>query len=297
MIQDNPARSSRPVTGQDYARLLRERRKAKNQPPQSVNFAQQAPSLKQTQANTQTNTDRQTDLNHSTVNQAKPRQSYQSQLTNTTRQVKATAEQDSPPNHATAPSLANKQPTNQQATPLPPKPPKRQKSRIVPGMYKPEAERTVLEWRAPSRPFQKKNRQYFTTVAVIGLLISLILFFAGQFLPIAVVVSVVFLVYVLAVIPPNQVTNKITTYGIRVEDNLYYWDELGRFWFEDKAKQRLLQIETIRFPGRITLLLNNITEEQLTEILTEVLLQEKPEQTFYEKTADWLKEKIPLEGI
>src|SRR5688572_8191789 len=57
----------------------------------------------------------------------------------------------------------------------------------------PQQEEIVLEWDAPNRPFKKRNRQYYTTVAIIVFLISLILFFAGQFLPIAVVIAVAFL--------------------------------------------------------------------------------------------------------
>ena len=99
---------------------------------------------------------------------------------------------------------------------------------------KPRSEDMVLEWKAPSRPFKKRNRQYHTTVITIALLLSLILFFAGQILTIAVVFAVAFLVYVMSTIPPHAVKNKLTTYGIRIEDNLYYWEELGRFWFDEK---------------------------------------------------------------
>ncbi|MGD9129315.1 MAG: hypothetical protein PVJ09_02405 [Candidatus Woesebacteria bacterium] len=171
-----------------------------------------------------------------------------------------------------------------------------EKSKVAPGWYKPLPEQTILEWEAPSRPFKKRKKQFFTTVAVIALLVSLILIFAGQgIFPVAVVISVSFLVYVLSVIPPGKVKNQLTTYGIKVDKNLYYWEELGRFWYTKKFSDELLQIETIRFPGRITLLLANQDKQALTDILSEVLLQEKPELTFYEKASKWLQKKIPLE--
>ncbi|MBD3250123.1 MAG: hypothetical protein GF381_00945 [Candidatus Pacebacteria bacterium] len=169
-------------------------------------------------------------------------------------------------------------------------------SRVAPGWKKPVPEQTVLEWKAPSRPFTKKNRKYFTTIGVIGLLVALIFIFAGQgWLPAALTFSIVFLVYILSTIPPQEVTNKITTYGIRIENNLYYWDELGRFWLEKKNSVPILHIETIRFPGRIVLLLEAESEDVIREILSEVLLEQKPELTPYEKVSDWLKEKIPLD--
>ncbi len=166
---------------------------------------------------------------------------------------------------------------------------------IFPGMTKPIPEETVFEWRAASRPFKKRDRQYYTTIAAIVFLVSLILFFAGQLLPIAVVVSVGFLAYVLSSVPPENIVYKLTTYGVRVEDTIYYWDEMGRFWFEEKFGQPIAHIEIVRFPNRLTLVLGTTTPDQMREILSEVLLEQKPKPTLFDKAATWLQEKIPLE--
>lgn len=161
---------------------------------------------------------------------------------------------------------------------------------------KPLPEETILTWSSASRPFKKRDRQFYTTVATIVFLISLILFFAGQFLPIAVVISVAFLSYVLTSVPPTDNSKKITTYGIRVDNELYYWEELGRFWFDEKYGSKLIHIEVIRFPNRLTLLLGELKEEDLELILQEVLIKQKPEDTFFDKTANWIQEKIPLDS-
>lgn len=168
-------------------------------------------------------------------------------------------------------------------------------SRVAPGLYKPIPEETIYAWRAASRPFKPRNRRFFTTMIVIALLISLILFFAGQFLPIAVVISVVFLSYVLAVIPPGDASYKVTNHGIKIEESQYYWEEMGRFWFDEKNNAKILLIEIARFPGRLTMVINDENKKPLTLILSEVLLQQKPTLTPYEKAADWLQEKIPLD--
>ena len=118
------------------------------------------------------------------------------------------------------------------------------------------------------------------TIFVIALLVALIFIFAGQgWLPAALTFSIVFLVYILSTIPPQEVENKITTYGIRIEDNLYYWEELGRFWFEEKNGGKVLYIETIRFPGRIALLILDNSKAVLKKLLSEVLLNQKPKPT------------------
>jgi len=165
-----------------------------------------------------------------------------------------------------------------------------------PGVQKPVQEEFLLEWEALSRPYKARTRQYFSSVLIIGLLISMILFFAGQVLPIAVVIAAVFLVYVLSVVPPGMVKHSITTFGIRVEDSLYYWEQLGRFWFSEKYGQQILHIETSRFPGRLTILLGDLSKKNMQILLSEVLVHKKPELTLYEKGAAWLQEKIPLDN-
>ena len=169
-------------------------------------------------------------------------------------------------------------------------------SELFKHLPKPLPEETILTWRSPSRPFKKRNRQFYTTVGAIVFLISLILFFAGQMLPIAVVISVAFLYYVLSTVPPTDNEKRITNYGIHVDEELYYWEEMGRFWFEDKYGQKLLLIEIIRFPGRLTLVLGDLDQQIIEDLLKEVLIMEKPKDTFFDKSAKWLQEKIPLDA-
>jgi hypothetical protein len=164
-----------------------------------------------------------------------------------------------------------------------------------PDIIKPQPEEIILEWQAPSRPFKKHNKQYFTTIITIVLLLSLILFFAGQILPIAVVIAVAFLAYVMATIPPHTITNQLTTYGVRTEDNLYFWEELGFFWFEKKYSEDVLLIEVARFPNRLSLLIGSSTKEEVRDILSQVLLEERPPLTEIERLAKWLQKKVPLD--
>ncbi len=168
-------------------------------------------------------------------------------------------------------------------------------SAYFPDYQRPIPEELVFSWQAPSRPFKKHNRQYFTTITTIVLLLCFILFFAGQFLPIAVVVAVAFLSYIMATIPPQTITNSVTTFGVRNEEDLYYWDELGRFWFDKKHEEEILYIEVSRFPFRLALLLGNESKEELTEILSEILLNQRPPLTETEKLAKWLQKKVPLD--
>jgi hypothetical protein len=159
----------------------------------------------------------------------------------------------------------------------------------------PQPETLVLEWQAPSRPFKKRNKQFYVTVALIVFLVSAILLVASQFLLVATVIATAFFAYVLYSVPPEQILNQVTTYGIRTDNVLYYWEELGRFWFSTKFGQRIVEIETARFPNRLTLVLGTMEEAEVADILSTVLLQERPALTAFDRAAEWLQRNIPLD--
>ena len=157
-------------------------------------------------------------------------------------------------------------------------------------------ERVVLSWEAASRPFKKRDREYYTTIAVIVFLLVLILFFAGQFLLIAVLISLAFVSYVLASVPPDHIRNTITTFGIRTGDQLYYWEELGRFWFSEKYKSTLLHVETARsFPAQLILVLGEEDQKEVKAAMLKYKVFETPRPTWLDKAAKWMQEKFPLE--
>lgn len=168
-------------------------------------------------------------------------------------------------------------------------------SAVVPGVQKPLPEEILLEWQAASRPYKPRNRQYFTTIGLIAALIGLILIFANQLLPVAVVGAVIFVIYVLNTTPPGMVTHKLTTYGIRVENTLYYWEEMGRFWFTEKHGENILNIEIARFPYHLPLLLGDLNKDDMKTVLSEVLVNQQPPPTAYEKAASWIQEKLPID--
>ncbi len=166
---------------------------------------------------------------------------------------------------------------------------------LVPESQRPQPEQAILEWMAPSRPYKKKNRQYYTTIFLIVFLISLILMVLQQFLFIAVVISIGFVAYVFSAVPPGTVRHQLTTYGVRSDSNLYSWDELGRYWYESKYGEEIVHLELGRFPNRVTMLLGELPQAQLDEVLSQILLREKPEPTSFEKAAGWLSRKIPID--
>ncbi len=159
-----------------------------------------------------------------------------------------------------------------------------------------EEEKGMLRWKAPARPFKERNKEFFTTVGAMVVLVCVILMFAREFLAIAVILALAFLVYVLASVRPEEVEHEVTTRGIRTGGKFYRWDGLGRFWFEEKHRHMMLVVETAAtFPGRLVMLVGEMGEKKLSEVLRKYLLQERPELTLVGRSAKWLQEKVPLD--
>lgn len=167
----------------------------------------------------------------------------------------------------------------------------------VPQNEPPVETHTLLEWKSPSRPFKKRDRDYFTTIGAMVILIVVILLFMKEWLLIGAILALTFMVYILNTIPPEEVDHKITNKGIISAGHSYTWSDLKEFWFSQKYNHPLLVIATkMRFPGRILILLNESNEKAIREALSPNLLyREAPQKTWMDNAADWLSQKVPLE--
>lgn len=156
--------------------------------------------------------------------------------------------------------------------------------------------KSLLKWEAAVRPFKKRDREYYTTIAAIVFLLAVILLFLKEWLLIAVMVALMFVAYVLATVAPEKTEHEITTRGILTGGKAYKWGELKRFWFSEKWKDTILNIETnLKFPGRLMILLGETSKEKVKELLQKQVQYEVPEETFMDRSAKWLSDKIPLE--
>lgn len=157
--------------------------------------------------------------------------------------------------------------------------------------------RTLISWKAPSRPYRKKERSYYTTVALLIILVSMIAFFWGERLLIGALLALGFLVYVLNFTPPQDVEYKISTQGITIGDHFYHWEELDSFWFSKKEGQNILNILTkFRFPGLLMLVMGDTEEEELKTLTARYLpFHEIAPKSTLEKWSESLQKHFPLE--
>lgn len=158
--------------------------------------------------------------------------------------------------------------------------------------------RTLLSWEAPSRPYRSKDRSYYTTIAILVILIALIAFMAKEILLIAVVFSLAFVAYVLGFIPPGDVKYKVSTQGITIGDQFYFWHTLDSFWFREREGQKVLFIQTrLKFPGQLMLVLGSQDEEEIKKEVAKFLpYSEKPQTSLIERWAEGLQKHFPLEN-
>jgi hypothetical protein len=157
------------------------------------------------------------------------------------------------------------------------------------------AQEVLLAWSSPSRLFKRRDKEYFTNIGAIVFLLIIILVFAREYLLIAAVVSIVFLVYVLSTVPPEEVGHRITNLGLDSAGHFYRWEELVDFWFEEQWGQTMLVLRPI-VGTRIVVLLGSEDNVEVRKLIAEYIpFREKPEKTWVDNAAQWITDKIPLE--
>lgn len=156
---------------------------------------------------------------------------------------------------------------------------------------------TLLSWHALGRPFKKHSKEYFINIFLIVTAVEVIIFLFHMYLLMLVILSLAFLAFTLAIVPPHMFYYKITSEGIRIEDSFFIWDELYDFYFTKHNGVDVVKIGTKSYiPGELTLMLGDITPQQIkTAILPFLPFREYVRPTFTQKAGDWLEKNFPLE--
>ena len=157
-------------------------------------------------------------------------------------------------------------------------------------------ERVLLAWRSPERLFKQRGKEFYSTIIVLGVLISVILFFIEGIMPALVVWAVIFVVWATGKTPPAESEHQITSWGIRTAGKLYRFSGMTIFWLEEKWNKTVLRVLLMAFPGQLVLLVNKEDEAKIKKILSDNrVTMQKPEPTWTDNLVKWFGEKIPLE--
>ncbi len=163
----------------------------------------------------------------------------------------------------------------------------------------PEAEKkieTLYTWKAPARPFKRRDKRWFLTVTLLIAMPVVIAVLIQDWVPIGALFALLFVLFVLATVPPEEVEHKISTQGIASANHAYVWNELGTFWLTQQYGTPMVHIETRRLPGRISMLLHTQDVEKVKSLLVQYIpFREIPERSWVDRTAEWLGTFLPLE--
>ena len=142
------------------------------------------------------------------------------------------------------------------------------------------------------------SKRYSRSLITISIVVGLILLVMQQFFVLLVIASIAFFVISLQKVSPEVVKYEISNHGIMIDDTMYYWNKLRRFFFLQRENTEVLAIDTtIGFPGRIYLSFNPEDKEKIKEILEKYThyLESEP-RTFFDDAYDTVVSKISLEG-
>lgn len=158
---------------------------------------------------------------------------------------------------------------------------------------KPELEKDLVVWNAPSRPFKRRDKQFYLTTISIAGIVCLILFLAEGAMPVILIISLIFLYYVMSTVPPEVIEYKITNKGIKILGRRTDWENLGRFWFIKRYDNELLVVETNFIPNRMEVVIDSNQKEKIQKELSEYLVHEEISPSNLDKAIEWFSRKLP----
>ena len=162
-----------------------------------------------------------------------------------------------------------------------------------PVVVRKEPERDLAVWVAASRPFKRRDREFYVTIMAMGGIVALVLFLVEGFMPVILIVSLFFLFYVLSTVEPEKIEYKVTTKGVKIAEKRIDWSNLGRFWFSKRFDNTLLIIESGSLPGRVELVVLPEKKEEIGKALSAYLVEEEVPPSALDKAANWFSKKLP----
>ena len=162
-----------------------------------------------------------------------------------------------------------------------------------PAVIRNEPERDLVTWSAPARPFKRRDREFYVTLIAIAGVVGLILFLVEGFMPVILIVSLVFLFYVMSTVEPENVEYKITNRGIKVAGRRNDWANMVRYWFSRRFDNELLIIESTTLPGRIEFVVAPEVKEEINKALSRYLTEEEAPPSYLDRAPNWFAAKLP----
>jgi hypothetical protein len=156
-----------------------------------------------------------------------------------------------------------------------------------------EPERDLVTWTAPARPFKRREKKFFVTTFAMAGIVGLILFLAEGIVPVVLIISLVFLYYVLSTVEPEKVEYKITNKGIKIAGKETGWQYTNRFWFAKRFDNEIMIIDTVMIPGRVEMVISPEIKDKLKREISAYIPYEEVPPSGLDRVTGWLAEKLP----
>ena len=134
---------------------------------------------------------------------------------------------------------------------------------------------------------------------IIGGVIVFMLVLMKEFFLILVVASLYYVSHMMSKNHHEQLKYTISTYGFSINDKLYYWDEIERFFFSShySESEEYLAVDLKQgFPSRLIIGFDKKDKEKITNYMKKYVafLEEEP-LTLLDKTYKSIVDKFDLE--
>jgi len=156
-----------------------------------------------------------------------------------------------------------------------------------------EPEKELFNWKAPSRPFKRRDKRFWTTIMAIAGVFGLIIFLAEGVMPVILIISIIFLYYVLSTVEPENIEYSITNKGVKIAKQRTDWEVLTKFWFTRRYDSDLLVFEMNTIPGRLELVIFPKDKEKIKGLLTTYLKEEESPPSAIDRAANYFSRFIP----
>ena len=154
-------------------------------------------------------------------------------------------------------------------------------------------EKVLFSWKAVSRPFKRRNKEFVIRIIAMAAIVGLVLFFAEGFMPVILIVALVFLYYTLSTVEPEEIENRVTNLGINIAGRRLDWEIINGFWFSKKMDTKIMVLDLDIVPGRLDIVINPDDETSLRGVLKKYIAENESPSTLIDRSFEWVSEKLP----
>ncbi|NTU74335.1 hypothetical protein HGB07_09455 [Candidatus Roizmanbacteria bacterium] len=152
-----------------------------------------------------------------------------------------------------------------------------------------------IEWTSYERPQKKWSKEFYSSVIVMAVLGSIILFAIENIMPVLVIWSMVFMLWTMSRTEPRLENYAISSWGLKTKERTYRFEAMNNFWFESKWGGRLMRINLAGAPWHLVIVINHEDEDKIRKLMLQSVTYQEPTITWIDRLVKWLGDKIPLE--